>query len=216
MPSASCCRRLPRPRSRLNFLAHLHLGDGADEAFLAGSLAGDFVKGRLDGDIPHGLAEGIRLHRHIDSFTDGHPLTLRSRRRFSPERRRVAGIIVDVAYDHFLARHWSRFSPEPLTAFTHRAYAVLRRQQPDLPPRLCRLLPYMAEDDWLAGYAQLPRVRRTLDRIARRLSRPAALSGAGIEIRAHYAGLERDFLAFYPRLRQFTRDWRAARRAIET
>lgn len=195
----------------MNFLAHLHLGDGADEAFLAGSLAGDFVKGRLDGDIPRGLGDGIRLHRRIDSFSDSHPLTLRSRRRFSPERRRVAGIIVDLAYDHFLARHWTRFSPEALTAFTRRAYAVLHRQQPDLPPALCRLLPVMAEDDWLAGYAELPRVSQALDGVASRLSQPAALSGAVAEIRAHYAGLERDFLEFYPELRRFAHDWRAER-----
>lgn len=194
----------------VNFLAHLHLGDSADEAFLVGNLAGDFVRGRINGSLPPSLADGIRLHRRVDSFSDAHPLTLRSRRRLSPERRRVAGVIVDLAYDHFLARHWSRFSPEPLTAFTRRAYATLYRQQRNLPPELRHLLAPMTDNDWLAGYAELPRVGRALDGVARRLSRPAALSGAVTEIRAHYSGLERDFLDFYPKLRQFAAEWREA------
>ena len=54
------------------------------------------------------------LHRRIDSFADTHPAFRRSRGRVSAARRRVAGIMVDMFYDHFLARHWGQFSGQRL------------------------------------------------------------------------------------------------------
>lgn len=51
----------------MNYLAHLYLAPDDDESLL-GNLMGDFVKGPLDGRFSPGIAAGIRLHRHIDSF----------------------------------------------------------------------------------------------------------------------------------------------------
>lgn len=79
----------------MNYLAHLHLGGPLPEQLL-GSLYGDFVKGRLEGRFSAPLEAGIRLHRQIDAFTDSHPLVLAAIGRFPAERRRYAGIIVDV------------------------------------------------------------------------------------------------------------------------
>lgn len=86
----------------MNYLAHLYLA-GYEDDWIAGALLGDFAKGRLE-NLPFvpGVVEGIRLHRAIDSFTDQHPVVRRSRSRLR-SRRLVSGIIVDLAYDHFLA-----------------------------------------------------------------------------------------------------------------
>lgn len=79
----------------MNYLAHLHLG-GREPQQLLGSLYGDFVKGSLQGRFPPALEASIRLHRHIDSYTDSHPLVLAALARFPRERRRFAGIVLDV------------------------------------------------------------------------------------------------------------------------
>lgn len=65
----------------MNYLAHLHLGGPAPQQLL-GSLYGDFVKGSLEGRFPPALEAAIRLHRHIDSYTDRHPLVLAAWRAF--------------------------------------------------------------------------------------------------------------------------------------
>lgn len=57
----------------MNFLAHLFLGRDTDD-LLVGSYLGDFVKGEINGELPTDITRGILLHRHIDSFTDRHPL----------------------------------------------------------------------------------------------------------------------------------------------
>lgn len=191
----------------MNFLAHVYLAP-TDDAFQAGNLMGDFVRGRVERlALPPELADGIRLHRHIDSFSDAHPLVRRSRRRFHGTRRRVAGIVVDMAYDHFLARHWARFDDRPLTAFTRGVYERLAAQAGHLPPRLERLLPVMRDGDWLASYGTLDALDHALDRMAGRLSRPEALRGAITDVRAAYEGLEADCLAFLPEARAEATAW---------
>jgi acyl carrier protein phosphodiesterase len=159
----------------MNYLAHLYLAEQNREGLL-GSLLGDFVKGPLNDRFPETVRRGIALHRAIDSFTDAHPLHLESRNRISRERRRYAGIIIDVCYDHFLCRSWTDYSNESLTCFAARVYDVLREHQDDLPDRLRRIAPHMIADDWLGSYSALENVGRALDGIARRIARSNPLA----------------------------------------
>ncbi len=192
----------------MNFLAHAFLA-GPDPALRLGGMLGDFVKGPLPAGLPPAVAAGVRLHRRIDSFADAHPAFRRSRARVSPLRRRCAGIMVDLFYDHFLARHWADYCDEALAEFTAAAYALLAAHGDLLPPALVRILPYMREQDWLASYVSLEATALALDRIAeRRLSRPARLAGAGSELRAAYAGFEEDFRAFLPDAQDFANKFR--------
>ena len=183
----------------MNYLAHLYLAEQSREGLL-GSLLGDFVKGRLDDRFPETVRRGITLHRAIDSFTDAHPLHLASRNRIGKQRRRYAGIIVDVCYDHFLSRHWADYSSESLTCFTVRVYDVLREHRDDLPDRLQRMAPHMIADDWLGSYSDLSNVGRALDGIAQRITRSNPLAGALTEIETNYAALDDDFRRFFPEL----------------
>ena len=178
----------------MNHLAHAQLS-AETPLLLVGNLAGDFVKGRLDRLPPTPLMAGIRMHRGIDDYTDRHPVWRRSRRRVAP--RRVAGVIVDVAYDHFLARHFDSFSDVPLEDFAARVYRTLLDHQSLLPARLCNLVPRIAAEDWLVSYRWLEGLERTFDRLARRVD---CLAGATDQIRARYRPLEDDFLEFYPHL----------------
>ncbi|MDZ5603434.1 ACP phosphodiesterase [Pseudomonas sp. RP23018S] len=185
----------------MNYLAHLHLGGSAPEQLL-GSLYGDFVKGSLDGRFPRALEQAIRLHRRIDSFTDSHPLVLGALARFPRERRRFAGIALDVFFDHCLARHWADYADRPLAVFTGEVYRVLLAE-PALPPRLARMAPFMAADDWLGSYEDFAVLEAVFNGIARRLSKPEGLLGVSAELQALYTPLMGDFRAFYPQLQAF-------------
>lgn len=185
----------------MNYLAHLHLGGQQPEQLL-GSLYGDFVKGPLAGRFPLPLEAAIRLHRQIDVFTDSHPLVLASLARFPRERRRYAGIILDVFFDHCLALHWQDYADQPLAQFTGRVYQVLGAQ-PDLPGRLAQIAPHMAADDWLGSYREFAVLEQVFRGIARRLSRPEGMDGALEVVDALYQPLMDDFRVFYPQLQAF-------------
>ena len=190
----------------MNYLAHLHLG-GDQPAQLLGSLYGDFVKGWLSGQWPPEIEAAIGLHRRIDAFTDSHPLLAASRARFPLTRRRYAGILLDVFFDHCLARHWQDYAAEPLAQFSGRVYQVLL-QEPQLPERLALIAPRMAEQDWLGSYRDFAVLQQVLVGMQRRLSRPQGLDGALEELERLYDPLLADFREFYPQLQAFA----AARR----
>ncbi|TJZ64046.1 acyl carrier protein phosphodiesterase [Chitiniphilus eburneus] len=197
----------------MNYLAHLYLA-GSSPAYRVGGLMGDFVKGPLPGRLPEPLADGVALHRAIDAWAEGHPAFRASRARVTSERRRVSGIMVDLFYDHFLARHWSRFMPGPLADFTRDAYAEVARESRWLPEPLAAVLPMMQRYDWLLSYRDPANVALALERMAeRRLRQPNPLAGGGAELGLRYAEFEADFLAFLPDARAFADDWRARRHA---
>ena len=195
----------------MNFLAHALLSHATPELLIGGML-GDFVKGAVKDHYHPEVRAGILLHRAIDRYTDAHPLVHASRARVSPARRRFAGVLVDVFYDHFLARHWQRYSAVPLEEFTHQVYATLLPHLAGFPERLQRILPRMAADDWLASYAEIESVDAALHGIARRFARFARhgrvpLLADGVqELLRNYSELEQDFLAFFPELQRYVAD----------
>ncbi|MHC8315768.1 acyl carrier protein phosphodiesterase [Pseudomonas sp. LB3P31] len=188
----------------MNYLAHLHLG-GQRPGQLLGSLYGDFVKGRLQGQFAPEVEAAIQLHRSIDVFTDRHPLVDISLSRFSLTRRRYAGIVVDVFFDHCLARDWTLYAEGPLQLFTADVYHVLAGEQ-QLPERLARIAPHMVANDWLGSYQEFEVLEQVLRGISRRLTRPEELAAAMQELRALYEPLSEDFRLFYPQLQDFARN----------
>jgi acyl carrier protein phosphodiesterase len=187
----------------VNFLAHLLLAGDA-EADRLGAVMGDFVKGPLPGSLPPDLAEGVALHRSVDTFADDHAAFRRSRSRMSAERRRYGGILVDMFYDHLLARHWLQFHDQPLAEFAQDAYGLLRLNAPRLPQGLVAIVPYMEANDWLASYAKLESIGVALDRMSRRLQRTNPLAGGAVELEQQYAEFESDFFEFLPDALAFT------------
>jgi acyl carrier protein phosphodiesterase len=180
----------------VNYLVHLYLADRSQSS-LVGNLLGDFVKGPLEGVLPEFRA-GVALHRAVDTFAEGHASFRASKRRIEGQRRRFAGIIVDMCYDHFLARDWDEHSETPLVGFTQRVYAALEGEEPRLPERLRTILPRMKAEDWLASYRRPEIIGVALDSIAKRLRRGERLRGSVEELHRHYAELEGDFRVFLP------------------
>lgn len=191
----------------MNYLAHLHLGGPAPQQLL-GSLYGDFVKGPLAGRFAPPLEASIRLHRQIDAYTDSHPIVLAALARFPQARRRYAGIVLDVFFDHCLAAHWHDYANEPLGRFTAEVYRVLRTT-PDLPGRLAVIAPRMAADDWLGAYREFATLHAVFAGIGRRLSRPGVMDAVMDELAPLYGALLGDFRAFYPQLQTFAAAQRA-------
>jgi len=182
----------------MNFLAHALLA-GSDAEMRVGGLIGDFIKGTLPGRLPLPIAAGVVLHRRIDSFADAHPAFRRSCARVGLLRRRYAGVMVDMFYDHFLANHWTRFSDEALDAFAEASYQLLSEHKHLLSDRHREMAEAMRTHHWLTSYRSAETIGYALDRMSQRLRRqPNALPGALEELRGAYSQFEGDFLEFFP------------------
>lgn len=199
----------------MNFLAHLYLADDSDDS-LIGNFLGDFVKGSI-GDLreqhPPAVAEGLIRHRRVDAFTDAHPEFLALKRLVSAPRRRFAGILIDVYWDHFLARDWAEWAERvawadsSLDAFTARVYRAFLGNLDRFPEGAAPIVQRMADQDWLGSYRTLEGIGSVLDRMAaHRVRRGGALTGSVEELSENFAAFETGFRRFFPDLMRFVRE----------
>jgi acyl carrier protein phosphodiesterase len=167
-------RQYPAP---MNHLAHAWLAGDAP-ALRIGSLLGDFWRGAPDPGWPPGVAEGVRLHRRVDAFTDAHPAVVAARSRFEPPFRRYAGILLDVWFDHLLAGSFEARTGHPLRGFADSVYASLAGAPPQLPAAFRLFAARAAQFDVLAGYAERERLDVVFARLSERLSRANPIAHA--------------------------------------
>ncbi|MCI1187631.1 acyl carrier protein phosphodiesterase [Hymenobacter sp. DH14] len=191
----------------MNFLAHLFLSGAPGTARYADVLLGNFIADSVPGrqleNYAPGVQAGIRLHRAIDTFTDQHPVVRRSTQRLREAGYgKYAGVISDMFLDHFLARNFPEFSAEPLSDFARRVYALLQTREAEMPPRVPQMLFYMAQHNWLLGYAEPAGIARALSGLSRRASAGSGMETAATELVANYAAYEADFREFFPQLQK--------------
>lgn len=192
----------------MNFLAHLYLS-GKEEDVIVGNFVADAVKGNLLHNFPEGMERGIRLHREIDYFTDQHPVVRASKSRLSANYRMYSGVIVDLYYDHFLAKYWSDFSDDDLQHFVSKTYFLLIRRFHQLPARSRRILPFMITRNWLVGYRDLHVLQQVFNGMSRRTSHPSGMENAITDLKADYDLYEKEFRAFFPEIIQHIDKYRS-------
>ena len=162
----------------MNFLAHLWLADRSGTS-LAGSVLGDVVRGADLSAYPSDIATGVRLHRRVDAATDRHVVMRRQREAFAAGERRYAGIVLDLAADHALARAWPDFHPEPLAAFARRCAHELA-DAGDWFERAGGTRPSRAGfAELLESYGTDPGIERAIRRTSTRLRDPQGLIDSG-------------------------------------
>ena len=194
----------------MNFLAHALLA-GESPALVVGGVVGDWIKGPLPAGLPEDLARGVALHRAIDSFAETHPAFCASRARMSPARRRYAGVLVDIFYDHLLARDWARYRADELGGYCAGVYRQIADRRHHLPASAHHALELMAREDWLQSYGGLEGIADVLARMARRARQPNPLAGGEADFVAAAEGFERDFRDWLPDAQHFVADWLTAR-----
>ncbi|KAA5547910.1 acyl carrier protein phosphodiesterase [Adhaeribacter rhizoryzae] len=183
----------------MNYLAHAFLS-GADEELLVGNFIADSVRGSQLQLYPDKIAQGIILHRQIDTFTDTHPIVQQTKERLRPTYRKYAGVIADIYYDHFLAINFDQYSDAGLAVYTQHVYNLVQRHHAILPKRVLYFLPYMIEQNWLLNYANLEGIRRSLTGLSRRTAFVSNMETAADELRENYHLYLYEFNIFFPEL----------------
>lgn len=181
----------------MNLLAHFYLS-GPDPKTIVGNYMGDFVKGDPTGHFPEEIIYGIELHRKIDDYTDNHPTVRKSKRRLSDSHGHFKGILVDIFYDHFLAKRWGEYSDTPLSEFSNRIYELLGQYRKQLPKGAEYMFRYMKRGNWLVNYAHITGIEKTLRGLSGRTRYKSNLSSGTDDLLANYSELENDFSEFFP------------------
>lgn len=192
----------------MNFLAHFYLS-GNDEGLLVGNFIADGVKGAAYTGYPANVQRGILMHRAIDHFTDTHEVNAKARALIHSSFHHYSGVVLDVYYDHFLAKYWNEFSAEPLSLYSQRVYSFLAQHLNEFPERPRHMFPYMREHDWLMAYPHIEGVDRVMKGMARRVKFNSGMEHSAEVLVKHYAALEMCFREFFPLLQEHTAHFRS-------
>lgn len=187
----------------MNFLAHIYLSSN-NELVTIGNFVADGVRGNKYKDYSEEIQLGILLHREIDTFTDAHPIFRRSTKRLHKNYGHYSGVIVDIFYDHFLAKNWHEYSTIPLSKYVNEFYKILQKNFELLPARFKRLTPFMMEDNWLLSYASIEGIQKVLNGMNRRTDGRSQMNKATTELKEYYNDFESDFTAFFEELINFS------------
>lgn len=187
----------------MNYLAHIYLS-GDDELVTIGNFIADGIKGKNYMKYPPAIQTGILLHRKIDWFTDSHPIVRMSTSRLHANYSHYASVIVDILYDHFLAKNWRDYCNVPLEDYTEAFYDSLGKNYDILPIRIKKLMPYMIADNWLLSYASIEGISRVLDGMNRRTKFVSGMNKAVNELQEYYTEFESEFRAYFEELRTFS------------
>ena len=183
----------------MNFLAHIYLS-GEDDFVKIGNFMADSIRGSQYLDYPNAIQKGILLHRHIDSFTDSHPIYRKSKHRLHEKYGHDSGVIMDIAYDHFLAKNWSKYSNEKLEDYAADFYKLMQDNYEILTERTKGMLPYMIGRNWLVSYATIAGLEMILFQMDYKTKHRAHMQEAIVEIQYFYTEFESEFFHFFEEL----------------
>ncbi len=179
----------------MNFLGHILLS-GSDEDIIAGNIIADAIKGTDYKKFPQKIAQGIVLHRKIDTFTDQNRYFKNSTRRLHPEYHKYAGVISDIFYDHFLAANWHEFSDVPLADLAHDIYELLLKKNTLIPGLTRKILPFMIFNNWLVSYRRIDHLRKVFYNMDKRTGFASKMQTAPNTLLRYYEDFYQDFTAF--------------------
>lgn len=180
----------------MNFLAHIYLS-GDNDLVKIGNFMADGIRGKQFENYPPEIKKGILLHRFIDTYTDAHPVFRKSTKRLHPNYHHYAGVIVDIFYDHFLAKNWTRYSEESLADFTIRFYQSLQENFEILSPKTQAMAPHLITHNWLLNYQTIEGISQILTQMDSRTQNISKMRFASTELITYYTEFEQEFATFF-------------------
>ena len=185
----------------MNFLAHIYLS-GDNDLLKIGNFMADSIRGNSYENYPDEIKKGVLLHRSIDSFTDMHPVYRQSKHRLHEKYGHYSGVIMDIFYDHFLAKNWANYSNKKLEEYADEFYQLLKDNYDLLTDKIQGMMPYMIARNWLVSYASISGLEMILFQMDHRTKNRVAMHEAIVELQEFYLEFETEFTLFFEELQQ--------------
>lgn len=187
----------------MNFLAHIYLS-GNNDFIKIGNFMADGIRGKQFENFPEEIQKGILLHRAIDTFTDAHPIFRKSTKRLHERYHHYSGVIIDVFYDHFLAKNWNNYSNENLEEYIIRFYQSMHTHYDLLSEKAKEILPHMEKQNWLSSYQTIEGIHEILTQMDRRTKNTSNMRFASEELTVFYDEFEKEFKSFFEELKVYS------------
>lgn len=183
----------------MNYLAHLFLSRHHPEAVL-GNFLTDLMTIQEIKASPVKFREGVRLHHHIDAYTDQHHSNKNMKRMLRPYFNKYAGVALDLYYDFILYQNWEAYSDLAFPVFRDSQYNIIRDKQSVIPDRLLPTVENMITGDFLYRYTTIEGQSFAFSKMNQRAKFPTGFEQAIKVLEKHYNDLTVHFHLFFPDL----------------
>jgi acyl carrier protein phosphodiesterase len=187
----------------MNYLAHIYLS-GDNKMIKIGNFMADSIRGKSYEVYERDIKRGILLHRAIDSFTDMHPIYRQSKHRLHSKYGHYSGVIMDIFYDHFLAKNWSLYSKIPLEEFTTDFYILLETNYEILTDKVKSIIPHMRNKNWLLSYSTIDGMQTIMNQMNHRIKNRVPIDESILELQEYYTEFESEFKLFFTEIQAFS------------
>ncbi len=187
----------------MNYLAHIYLS-GDNKMIKIGNFMADSIRGKSYEVYERDIKRGILLHRAIDSFTDMHPIYRQSKHRLHSKYGHYSGVIMDIFYDHFLAKNWSLYSKIPLEEFTTDFYILLETNYEILTDKVKSIIPHMRNKNWLLSYSTIDGMQTIMNQMNYRIKNRVPMDESIQELKEYYTEFESEFKLFFTEIQAFS------------
>lgn len=189
----------------MNFLAHIYLS-GDNDLLKIGNFMADSIRGRSYDVYPLEIQKGILLHRSIDSFTDMNIVYRQSKHRLHEKYGHYSGVIMDIFYDHYLAKNWNTYSDVKLEIYADTFYHLLKENYEILTDKVKSMIPYMFARNWLVSYATIEGLQMIMFHMDHRTKNRVAMHESIVELQKYYTEFEEEFTQFFEELRHHCKE----------
>ena len=190
----------------MNFLAHMYLSC-AEQELICGNFLGDFIKNRELNQIPADWLPGVRLHRDIDTFTDGHLIVKNCTKLIHSTQGKYAPVVMDVFFDYVLYKNWKKYSGITFDDFEEQIYSSLSEALPLMPPRLKFITEDMVTHHWLRSYTTVDGLEFTFKKLKERMRFPSNVDYAIEDLEKHWDYFNDSFNEFFPEIIKMAHDY---------
>lgn len=187
--------------NQMNYLAHTLLSKKHIDYQIA-NLAADVMKGKAWQGCSSHHQDGLAMHKVIDSFTDTNAHVRQAKARLG--RGYLKGVVLDITFDHFVAKHWSRYVIVEFEGFVSQFHAASLEAIDPVPSTLQQFIQRAVKYQFLRQYSDFSSLQTVLERFNQRLSEKILAKESATDyfprLAEQYEAIERDFLLFFPEL----------------
>lgn len=187
-------------REILNFLGHLFLSHACSDDIVLGNFLADLVRPYEYKNLPASFADGLRLHRLIDEFTDSDVYVKRIIHLFRDKHGKYSPVVTDVVMDYLLHQNWGKYSPIDFTDFCCETYAVLTRNFQFIPVSRAVLVRRMIDRDFLKQYASREGMEFVFSKLAERANFENQFDNVFGEVLTIEKDIDALFNLFFPKI----------------
>ncbi len=179
----------------MNFLGHLYFSKNDHDLMIA-NLFGDSVKGKKYLQYSKKIQDGVLLHRRIDYYIDNHPSVKALRLNLYQELPKIAGIAIDLYFDHLLAIHWNNYHDKPLELFLDDFYNFRAGFEKELGHDFSIFLNRLRTKQWINHYPTFYGLEKLCLGVSNRISFKNNLHLAPLVFKKKNHEIEAAFLDF--------------------